>query len=208
MDFYNAYEREKQSQGDGFGKSRLYIRVRDRIHLSLSSVEKSSSELQINKSAMKAYDDSIRYVLAKGITFDLLVLLYDVNTSGFFAFRAAQEEDLKMPVKEFVSKLKRPNIEIRAIGMQNSSKDYGTGLANVIEAAYTLCKPYARLVEVDLFGTDQRNIAIDTKLGMTFDLLLFDRFYKPGELANTLSAEAFKAQIGVGSIFSTAKQKK
>ena len=138
----------------------------------------------------------------------MLVLLYDVNTSGFFAFRAAQEEDLKMPVKEFVSRLKRPNIEIRAIGMQNSSKDYGTGLANMIEAAYTLCKPYARLVEVDLFGTDQRNIAIDTKLGMTFDLLLFDRFYKPGELANTLSAEAFKAQIGVGSIFSTAKQKK
>ncbi|MGC8628641.1 MAG: hypothetical protein ACP5T4_00290 [Candidatus Micrarchaeia archaeon] len=197
MDLWSAYQKAKLQPS--FGKERLYIRVRDRIHLSLSSIAQKGIELGANKSIALQYNEynaQSRYIIAKGISFDLMLLVYDVNTSSAFAFRATQNEDVKEQVKRFMRRLKRPNIEIRAIGMQNSVKDYGTSLSGIVDAAYNAAKPFGALTELDLFGTDQRNIAIDIKLGMSFDILLFDRFYKPGELANATSIEQFKTSIG------------
>ncbi|MEM3241154.1 MAG: hypothetical protein QW091_01625 [Candidatus Micrarchaeaceae archaeon] len=203
MDLFNAYLLEKSSKAAAFGNERLYISVRDRIHLSLASVENSSTELALNSALISKYSESGRYVLCKGIVFDLLLSIYDVNTRSFFAFRSMQQEDLKEPIKKFIRQLKRPNLEIRAIGMQNTAKDYTSELSSMLERAYELAKPYARLVEVDLFGSEQRHIAIDTKLGMTFDLLLLNRFYKPGELANQTSAEQFRQ--AASSVFQKQK---
>ncbi len=207
MDIYSLYQEKRFSAT--FGKEQLYISERPRIHVSLSTVEGKAVELQINKSIMTSYEESKRYVIAKEISFDLLVSLYDVNTSSLFAFRATKEEPLEKPIKQFVRKLKRPNLELRAIGMQNKTKEYSTQIANMIDSIYEITRKATKdrvfLTEVDLFGTQERNIAIDTKLGMTFDILLLNRLYRPGELSNKISVEHFRTMIG--NVFETQKQK-
>ncbi|MEM3781785.1 MAG: hypothetical protein QXT43_02395 [Candidatus Micrarchaeaceae archaeon] len=195
----------KATKGADFGAERMYLRERDRIHLSLSTAEKSSSELAQGSAFIGKYSEQNRYLLCKGIIFDIMLSVYDVNTQSILAFRTLKHEDLRGPLRTFVKQFKRPNLEIRAIGMQNLNKDYNSELAQMVEEAYMLAKPHAKLVEVDLFGSDQRHIAIDTKLGMTFDLLLFNRFYKPGELSNQTSFEQFRQNAQ--NVFKSAKQK-
>ena len=99
---------------------------------------------------------------------------------------------MRKTLYEFLKKLRNPNLEIRAIGMQNLKEGYGNDLLINIEQAYTVLKPKAKLVEVDLFGNETRHIAIDAKTGASVDVLLYDRFYKPGELNTQTSLEQFK----------------
>jgi hypothetical protein len=49
-----------------------------------------------------------------------------------------------------------------------------------------------KLVEVDIFGTNTRHIAIDAKLGTSYNILMEDRLYRAGELVNNLTMENFE----------------
>ena len=46
-------------------------------------------------------------------------------------------------------------------------------------------------MEVDLFGTDTRHIALDLKTGVSYNLLLLNRLYRAGELACQVNKEAY-----------------
>lgn len=195
MDLFNAYLAARSRLGNNFGNERFRLAARERIHVSLSTIANSMVELQQNKAIAHVHSDLQRYVLCKGITYDLLISLFDVNTSSLFAFRASTMEKIEKPIRDFLSLLRRPNLELRAIGMQNMTRGYDASFLALIEQAYKAASPHVKLVEVDLFGNEQRHIAIDTKLGMTFDVLLLDRFYRPPELANTVSIEQFNQSI-------------
>ena len=62
-----------------------------------------------------------------------------------------------------------------------------------------------RLVEIDLFGENTRHIAIDTKLGTSFNVLMEDRLYRPGELVNSMTVENFERTFRPGDILPIQK---
>lgn len=186
MDFFGKYREEAGKQG--FGATRLHLASRERIHASLSSLSKYSSRLEINQAHAFAYSGADRYVLAKDVTRDLLIAIYDVNTSQAILLRPSKaiEGGMARKIASAVGGHKMKNLEMRAIGLQEEDKDLLPGIDMLRKSLK------APLVEVDLFGGDTRHIAFDTKHGMCYDLLLLDRIYKPHELANVEAKEEFE----------------
>jgi hypothetical protein len=185
VDFWDVYEKEKAKPD--FGKSRLYITSRERIGLSLSTVEKYGFVLGMNQGTVRRFTDEFRYILVKDLTHDILVSLYDVNTTHTFIIRFSDVlgDPVSRKFREGAIRLKKPNFEMRVIGAQ----DKEIGLLAAAERLHGVAKP--ALMEVDLFGNEARHIIFDTKLGMFFNLLLLNRVYRPHELANTLSLDDF-----------------
>lgn len=185
MDFWNVYEGERVKPE--FGADRLVVSSRDRIHLSLSTVENYASPLDMDRGVFRKFSEAKRYVLATEMTHDLFVSIFNVNTTESILMRFS--EPLKMDhVKRLsleTSRLKKPNLEMRIIGLQ----DKETELLDSVEMLHKAFK--SGLIEADLFGNETRHIIFDLKLGMSFNLLLLNRIYKPKELLNTASVEEF-----------------
>ncbi|MCL4404741.1 hypothetical protein M1583_02000, partial [Candidatus Marsarchaeota archaeon] len=51
------------------------------------------------------------------------------------------------------------------------------------------------LVEADLFGNEVRHIAFDAKQGMSFNVLVNNMNYKPGELVNKMTIDQFERSL-------------
>ncbi len=188
MDFWSVYEAERQKQG--YNSKRLYLTSRDRIHLSLSTVQSHGTTLEMNHSIEKKYSEAERYVLVNDMTHDLLVSVYDVNTTHSLLLRFSMPLG-KKDVDKITSKIRsvrRPNLELRAIGLQDNDVE----LLNSLEFFHNEFK--SNLMELDLFGNETRHLAFDTKLGMSFNLLLLNRIYRPGELVNSASIDEFNAR--------------
>ena len=188
MDFWEIYQNARAS--DDFGRQKLYLRARDRIHVSLPAVAMRGTGLDMNYGVSAAYSEGKRYVLAKNITFDLLVSFYDVNSSRALLFRATFPPNKKAlaRISSWLSGLKRPNLEMRVIGLQSGD----TTMLDSIEKLHGLTK--CNLQEADLFGRNARHVAFDLKVGMPLDLLTLDRIFRPEELVNGLSLEGFGRQ--------------
>jgi hypothetical protein len=185
MNFWSVYESEKAKPE--FGSDKLYITSRDRIHLSLSTVEQYAFSLEMDHAVIRQYSEAEKYVIASNITHDILISIYDVNTTLSVLLRASElpgKEAMQRVIGE-IRKLRKPNMEMRLIGLQNSEAD----LLVVADDLHAALKP--SLMEVDVFGKELRNIVFDLKLGMTFNLLLLNRIYRPGELVNALGVEEF-----------------
>jgi hypothetical protein len=186
MDFWSIYEKERAKPEFGSGKT--YIRSRDRIHLSLSTVEQYCVELDMDRGILKEFQENARYVIATDITHDLLLSVYDVNTTRTFLLRFSLPLSVNVMkwLGERIDRMGNTNLEVRAIGMQ----DRDTELLNTLERMHATFK--SSLMELDLFGNEVRHIAFDLKLGMSFNLLLLDRIYTPSELVNQTSKEEFE----------------
>lgn len=185
MDFWSVYEAEKAKPE--FGSGRLYIASRDRIHLSLSSVETYGTTLDINQAIVKGYKEEERFVLAKDLTNDLFISIYDVNVASALLLRASMPlaGTLTAQIIAKIKKIKNPNLEMRLAGLQ----DKGTELLPAVESFHKAFK--SSLMEVDLFGNEIRHLVFDLKLGMLFNLLLLNRIYRPGELVNATILDEF-----------------
>ncbi len=170
-----------------FSSKRVILSTKPRRNASLSAIANKSKELEMCKATFLEYGrlSAQRYLIAKNILFDLLVTLYNVNSSELFAFRAAKrldKADISL-IRKKIGAMKRPDIEIRVIGMQNGNGD----LLGVVDKIRSLTN--AQMIEADLFGNEIRNIAIDAKNGSAYDLLLLDRIYRPIELINGVKFE-------------------
>ncbi len=132
------------------------------------------------------------YVAATNLTYDLFFSLFDVNTTAMFVTRYYRF-DPKLPekVRAWLAKVPQPaNIEARVIGMQS-----GELKIPIERAIIYMRKTRFHLMEIDLFGSDTRHVAIEAKRGVTFDVLMESRPYKPGELKNTMTAEQFERTL-------------
>ncbi len=187
MDFWKIYQNARAS-GD-FGQQRLYLRSRDRIHASLSAVEAYGADIEINRGLAAEYGEGTRYIMAKGLTYDLLVSFYDVNSSRALLLRASTPLDKKAVawIRARLGSLRKPNLEVRAIGLQSGD----AAMLDSLDRIRGLAK--SNLQEVDLFGSNTRHVAFDLKVGMALELLPLNRVYRPDELANRLSPEGFEA---------------
>jgi hypothetical protein len=192
MNFWQIYYNDHLRSD--FGTSRVLFTTKPRSNTSLSSISDKFTEIGINEVKFMSYDpNGLRYLIAKDITYDILISIYDVNSSRIMCMRITQAIDDKnlQDIKKITSFFGTQNIEIRIIGNQNNNKDvilYLYGLEGIIKNN--------ELVEIDLFGNEKRNICIDTKTGQSYNLLLDNRHYFPGELINNMKIEEFKSKIG------------
>jgi hypothetical protein len=188
MDVFRAYEKLKA--GKDLGSDRVYLSSRERIHASMSELLSHSKELQRSAACSLKFSELLRYVTVKGLDYDLFMSIFDVNSTQAMLMRITSPlgKDDQQHIVSFIKKLGRHNLEFRAIGMQNAD----TSLLNEIEKVHKLAESIT--MEIDLFGNNTRHLAFDTKSGMIFDILLNDRFYKPGELATRLTLEEFNKQ--------------
>jgi hypothetical protein len=188
MDLWKDYQTARASED--FGHQRLYLRSRERIHASLSEVGPYGTILELNNCVFASYGEGTRYVLARDITYDLLVSIYDVNSSSALLFRATFPLNKKAfsEVRNRLGRFRRPNLEMRLIGMQNED----TVVLDSIDGLRRLAK--SALQEVDLFGRSTRHVAFDLKVGMPLDLLTQNRIFRSDELLNGLSLEGFGRQ--------------
>lgn len=187
MEFWHAYT--SALSNPEFGSSRSLIAAMERNTASLHAVSQRSIKLALNSSVKSTFDPlGKRYVIADNITFDILVSIYDVNSTKTLAFRISNssiEKPLKIEIKNFSESIKRPNFELRCIGLQNGN----TGSANIVNELYKAVK--GSLTEVDIFGNETRHICIDMKTGLTYDLLLENRRYRAAELVNKMTKAEF-----------------
>ena len=169
-----------------------------RTHMSKSKMDRLSDAvyLDVGEGRKLEYDglDNPRYIAAMNITYDTLFSVFDVDSRTLFAWRFFKLVTIDRELRKFIDSAKKArfhNMEARIIGMQNRQDFRYT--------AETLCRFASdngiRLSEVELFGGNARHIAIDAKLGTSFDVLGEDRVYRPGELVNNATLEQFEASL-------------
>ena len=183
---WKAYRNE--SVNPSFGSARLQLRTGNRWNTSLATVEDRSLDLEAGKALFQAHSLEKRYVLAKNITGDLLISIYDVNTFSAVILRPSmllRKSDLGAISKRAV---RFENVEVRLIGLQNGSTDLGRVISD-IEGAVG-----GALMEVDIFGNEIRNIAIDLKTGSSYELLLQNKIYGPADRINKETQDEFSAR--------------
>ena len=185
MDLWETYE--KWALSPGFPNNRVNLRAGTRWGASLGHLEDRSYNLKVNEVKLLEYSDGSRYLLVKDIGFDLFISIYDVDSRSLLGVRMSQAptNDEIVKVANMVLKQRMRNVEIRIIGMQNGSPDLLTAMSRVRRDLK------GRLLEVDLFGNEIRHVAIDAKTGTSYNLLLLNRIYRPGELINTAKEETF-----------------
>ena len=188
MDFWKSFG---DAMDLGLGEERLFLGTGERKNASLNAIRRFSRDLDMNEAFVQRHDPHRRYIIAIGITHDFLLCAYNVDNGDVFAARISRLPDKKgwRFLNSKLAGMKARNLELRIIGLQNSGTDVVGGLQAEL-------KVRGRLVEADLFGINMRNIAIDTKTGMTYNMLLLNRIYRAGELANTVSKEDFEVKLG------------
>ncbi|MCL5786841.1 MAG: hypothetical protein M1520_01405 [Candidatus Marsarchaeota archaeon] len=187
MDLFRPYSAEASNMGD----QRLYLSTGKRNHASMAQIESRSVTLERNKGIAIKYSEKHRYLISKSITFDMLLTMYDVNSRSILAIRPAlptEANDLKEMQKR-LNRMKNANIEVRAIGLQNGWRGYVKSFNDIYKVSRGHC------MEIDLFGEEKRHVAIDLKTGLSYDLLLENRVYRPGELKNDEKEEDFQSSI-------------
>jgi len=164
-----------------FGTDRYLRCSKERTHISRAVLDTYSNAvyLSVGKFHKGAYQSpaDVRYVAATSMSYDMLMSVYDVNTRNMFACRLfGFEESTRAMLGSYIDSLKKlkPNLEARLIGLQ--SKQSFVYLSRVA-------------------GSETRHIAIDMKLGVSHDVLLENRLYRPGELINMTTLEQFERSL-------------
>ncbi|MGC8479515.1 MAG: hypothetical protein ACP5M9_02495 [Candidatus Micrarchaeia archaeon] len=187
MDLWDSYLKEA-SEND-FGTSQIILNTGDRHNSSLKRYFDRGIELKPNAFMIKQYSYDKRYIRCIGISYDLLITIFDVNTCDIFVSRISKVPSKKefSDMLKDIKKMNENNLELRLIGLQNNHLEI-TRFINTLHS-----KINCKVAEVDLFGKELRNILIDTKTGMLYNLLLENRIYRPGELINKIAFEDFES---------------
>lgn len=180
----------------GFGSQRYVATGKERPHLSKSKAMASDAAefVKLGESKFVPYSEFAgrRYIAFENLGYDFAITLYDVNAPKAYAIRDFESKkivkELKAGIKSLMTSM--PNIEARIIGLQ--SKEEHAFLKDALEV---LAKEGIRLIEVDLFGDEIRHIAIDLKTGASYNMLLEDRLYRPGELLNRATIDDFSRTL-------------
>ncbi len=171
-------------------QGRISLAYKPRFHISKARADEfgMSRHLSMGDSAIThAREGRVDYINASNLTYDMLLSLYDFNSGRIAVARFDRfTEAIRSHMQGFVKSLKNPNLEARVLGLQD-----GHGSEDALKVLGFINSNAIALNEADLFGTDIRHISFETKRGMSMDLLLLDRVYRPGELRNPQTYEQF-----------------
>ncbi|MEM0148371.1 MAG: hypothetical protein QXY10_02135 [Candidatus Micrarchaeaceae archaeon] len=172
--------------------SRVRFAYKDMPHISKSAMQRTGgyAELKIGASIVINQASKQRYVYASNVIYDAILSLYYVNAQLLFVGRFFSFSGISKDVEEWLKPLKGKErfVEARLIGMQDASP------IEELQKAMEAIKGVP-IMEADLFGSDIRHIAIDSKLGTSFFVFELDRAYRPGELSCNVSIEDFKSTM-------------
>ncbi len=170
--------------GEKRADSRMHMSSKDRPNMSLSKIQEGDNYIEINAGQIKRlyYSEwhGERFLFARSLNTDVLFTLFEVNSAKLVAFRGAHVnsssiEKIKAEARKILSK--KPNLESRIFGFSN-----GSNLKYIKDLLHLSQELKARLVEVDAFGNEFRHIAIDSRFGISYNVLLDNRPYRAGEL--------------------------
>ena len=163
-------------------KSRWNLAYRERRNLSKTKLDKYENSIPLagDGHAEGRYGPrGPRYITAAGLTSGLIFSIYEINSASALVTRIEKSMPPASVFENFFKKFKKPNVEARFIGLQN-----GDGTAPLYGVYDILSKRKIPICEADLFGDETRNLAMDLKTGMFFNVLVENRLYRPGELKN------------------------
>ena len=166
----------------------------ERVNTSIALISDFLKEIKIGNIIFEKNNFNTRYIYANNLTYDILVSIYSVSNESGILFRTAlplNKDEAKI-IKRLYSRIKDRNIEVRIIGMQNKQAN-AKDLVNSLLFLEKIGKN--SLVEVDLFGNEVRHVAIDLKTGLSYNVLIKNIIYKPGELINNLSFDDFSKNV-------------
>ncbi len=181
---------DEEARKAGFGKERYVRNFKERQNLSKLRLDSDSGceYIDANGVYFGSYDEvGKRYAACVNLVYDAMLAVFDQSTRRalicrFNEFRKEDMARLSKYMREFGA-----NSEARLIGLQNGQQ------FDIVEMAYALISSRGiGIFEIDLFGNEQRHVAIDLKTGVTFDVLMLNRPYKPGELVNKQTKEQFE----------------
>ncbi|MGC8495730.1 MAG: hypothetical protein ACP5MX_00775 [Candidatus Micrarchaeia archaeon] len=177
-----------------FGSAKVNLAYKERAHISKLRLDRFGESIYIDtwQSEVLKKDSKYRYITAMAVSYETVLSLYDFNTSSLFCCRFFKNADPCIESAEnFIRSLKgRTNLEARIIGMQNG-QDY-SALDAIMKF---LGKHKIPITELDIFGNERRNIAIDSYTGMVFNVLENNMLYKPGDLINNVTLEQFERSV-------------
>lgn len=175
----------------GFGSSRYVRNFKERQNISKVALDSDSGcrYLDPGENFTAKYSEfrGQRYIGCLALTFDVALTVYDDNSQSIFASRfVAFTQQVQLALTKWMRSIRRPNFEARMIGLQNKQASYPSNLLVFIR------RSGLRLFEIDVFGDEVRHVAFDVKDGLSFDILVNNRLYKPGELINKTTLEQFE----------------
>ena len=198
MDLWEYFS--KLAEKSVFAEEKIFLGSRkstylpnDRAHSSFSAIADEFREIKLGEIFFQKMSENIRYIYAKDISYDVFVSIYSVSHEEglFFRFGTPINKAEQKMVKKLYSKLNDKHIEVRVIGMQSKQQN----AKQMVGSLDFINKLGNRLVEADLFGGDLRHVAIDLKTGLSYNILINNAVYKPGELANKISFDEFSKSI-------------
>lgn len=187
---------ESASLGGSFNAARYVRNSKERQNISKNRLDPPASQskyLKFGDYFTQKYDEvaGFRNVVALELTYELLLSIYDGNSKTIFVYRFMEwSKTMEMMLTKELAKIRAPGYEVRIIGLQNG-ENWGV-VTDIINFAKKHRLP---VFEVDLFGKEIRHISIDTKTGVSMDVLVNNRLYKPGELVNGITLEQFQRGI-------------
>jgi len=195
MDFWNYFK--KISASEKFTEEKLVLGVikstylpSDRANTSIASINDLAKMIKLGEILYEKNEVGKRYIFAYNLTYDLFASVYSVSKEVGVFFRMALPLDKNEvgTIKKLYRRLADRSIEARLIGMQNKQKN----ASDIVKSLLFLSNlSNSALVEVDLFGNEVRHVAIDLKTGLSYDVLLGNILYRPGELVNHLDFDEF-----------------
>ena len=184
-----------EMHGRDFGAQRYVRTFKKRPHVSKSKIDMYSNARYLEPGEFYSeagYDElKTRYIASVSMTYDMMLSIYDVNSRSAAAARFTDfSANMERQLRVFVRSMKRPNFEVRVFGLQD-----GQERGQLHRAVDFILGRKLQVYEADLFGKELRHVALDLHTGMSYNVLMMDRLYKPGELANGMTMEQFQKSL-------------
>ncbi len=187
-----SFENILKKNINNIGNIKYLETYRERPHISKYKLESNEDivYIAINQFNIIEYKDQLskKYIGAVNIITDLFITIYDINLRKIAVLRLNPDTDNINLIKQFKTYLNnnnKNNLEIRLFGLQNNNN-----LKILNELLSIIIKYKVPIYELDLFGNEIRHIAIDLEIGPSFNILLEDRLYRPGELINNINSNS------------------
>lgn len=164
---------------------------RERPHISKYKLEVNEDIIYtaINQFNIIEYKNQLskKYIGAINIITDLFITIYNINLRKIAVLRLntnTENTNLIKQFKSYLNKNAKDNLEIRLFGLQNNNN------LKILNELLSIIITYkVPIYEIDLFGNEIRHIAIDLEIGPSFNILLENRLYRPGELINNIDSK-------------------
>ncbi|MGC8648975.1 MAG: hypothetical protein ACP5UN_02025 [Candidatus Micrarchaeia archaeon] len=189
------------SRAPTFEKQKILLNYKERQHISKKVLDKEGSIYVDTDSLKEFHYDPLgpKYVALTDLSYDFAISLYNFDSKQGVVYRFYKNiVENKKTFSKYLNDFALKNTEARIFGMQNNY--FNKQIRNIL---FLVFEKNIKFYEIDLFGTEIRNIALNIETGQTFDILMENKLYKPGDLATKITLEEFESKIKINNLTSS-----